>query len=136
MTGEFHIRVRYEETDQMGVVYYGNYFTWFEVGRAELLRDLGFSYKEMEANEVYLPVTDASCQYKSSASYDQLLTIKTKVSKLTGVRIVFDYQITDPEDRIVVNGSTTHAFVDALGKPINLIKKAPEMWQIIKKVNE
>lgn len=136
MIGEHKIRVRYEETDQMGVVYYGNYFTWFEVGRAELLRTLGYTYREMEQMGVFLPVIEAGCQYKSPARYDDLLTISTTVSKLTGVRIVFDYIVYSQERRVIVKGFTTHAFVNADGQLINVSKKSPEIWQIVKKLTE
>lgn len=131
MSVDCNIRVRYQETDQMGVVYYGNYFTWFEVGRTELLRSTGSSYREMESNGVFLPVAEATCHYKSPARYDELLTIKTSISKLSVARIVFDYTIVGEDGRLVVEGSTTHAFVSSEGRPLNVAKKAPSMWELM-----
>lgn len=131
---EKQIRVRYEETDQMGFVYYGNYFTWFEVGRTELFRDLGITYRSFEERGILLPVTEADCKYKSSAKYDDLITVKTCITKLRAVRIHFDYQIISEEGRVLAYGSTGHAFVDKTGRPVNLIKKDPELWNNIIKL--
>lgn len=115
----------------MGVVYYGNYFTWFEVGRTELLRSTGSSYREMESGGVFLPVVEATCHYKSPARYDELLTIKTSISKLSVARIVFAYTMVGEDGRTVVEGSTTHAFVSAEGRPLNVAKKSPRMWELM-----
>lgn len=134
MSGDCKIRVRYQETDQMGVVYYGNYFTWFEVGRTELLRSTGSSYREMESTGVFLPVVEATCHYKSPARYDDLLTIKTSISKLSVARIVFAYTMVGEDGRLVVEGSTTHAFVSSEGKPLNVAKKSPRMWELMKEL--
>lgn len=131
MSGEYQIRVRYQETDQMGVVYYGNYFTWFEVGRTELLRSTGSSYREMEQEGVFLPVVEATCHYKSPARYDALLTIKTSISKLSVARIIFAYNLLGEDGRLVVEGATTHAFVNAEGRPLNVAKKSPRMWELM-----
>ena len=128
---EKQIRVRYEETDQMGVVYYGNYFTWFEVGRTELFRDLGIPYRSFEERGILLPVTEAECKYKSSAKYDDLVTIKTCISRLRPSKINFYYQIISQEGRVLAYGSTGHAFVDKTGRPVNLSKKDPELWKNI-----
>lgn len=122
------IRVRYEETDQMGFVYYGKYFTWFEVGRTELLRALGLPYTDFEARGIMLPVFETDCQYKSSARYDDLINIRTTITKLTPVRIYFAYEILSADGRIVAHGSTGHAFVDTTGRPVNMSKKDPELW--------
>ncbi|HVT99889.1 MAG TPA: thioesterase family protein, partial [Acidobacteriaceae bacterium] len=87
------IRVRYAETDQMGVAYYANYFIWCEIGRVELLRQLGFEYKQMELeHNCHLPVVEASCRYKSPARYDDLITIETRVSGLRTSVIKFSYR--------------------------------------------
>lgn len=122
------IRVRYEETDQMGFVYYGNYFTWFEVGRTELLRDLGITYRSFEERGIMLPVTEADCKYKSSARYDDLVNVRTIITRLTPVRIHFGYQIISEEGRVMAYGNTGHAFVDVTGRPVNISKKDPELW--------
>lgn len=128
------IRVRYQETDQMGFVYYGNYFTWFEVGRSELLRDLGLPYRSFEERGILLPVTEAECKYKSSAKYDDLITVKTCITKLRPSRIHFEYQIVSEEGRVLAYGSTGHAFVDKTGRPINVSKKDPQLWSNILKL--
>lgn len=122
------VRVRYQETDQMGVAYYGNYFTWFEVGRSELFRSAGLPYTMMEKQGVYLPVTHAECNYKSSCKYDDLVTVVTQIEKLTPVRIQFHYRVLAEDGRVLATGGTTHAFVDGGGKPLSLVKKAPELW--------
>lgn len=128
---EKQIRVRYAETDQMGFVYYGNYFTWFEVGRTELFRNLGIPYRSFEERGILLPVTEAECKYKSSAKYDDLITIKTSITILRPSRIHFGYQVISEQERVLAYGSTGHAFVDKTGRPVNLSKKDPELWNNI-----
>jgi acyl-CoA thioester hydrolase len=113
------VRVRYAETDQMNVVYYANYFVWFEVGRTELLRGLGWSYREMEAEGYSLPVIEASCQYLRPAQYDDELQITTTGTLLSPVRLVFDYAIDRANDRIVT-GRTAHASLNPQGRPVRL----------------
>lgn len=125
------IRVRYEETDKMGFVYYGNYFTWFEVGRTELFRSIGLPYSELEKSGIMLPVTEADCKYKISARYDDVVTVRTVVTRLSPVRIHFGYQILSPDGRVMTWGNTGHAFVDSTGRPVNLSKKEPLLWQKI-----
>src|SRR5664280_3593580 len=92
--GHARVRVRYAETDQMGVVYYANYLVWFEVGRVELLRALGFSYSVLETeHECILPVVEATCRYRSYASYDDLILIETRPALLRGSVIKFAYRV-------------------------------------------
>src|SRR5271154_4749536 len=91
---ETTVRVRYAETDQMGVVYYGNYFTWFEVGRVELCRQMGFDYKRMEAeDDSMLVVAEASCRYKRPARFDDLLNVRTRITESQRRTIRFGYEI-------------------------------------------
>ena len=125
------IRVRYEETDQMGYVYHGKYFTWFEVGRTELFRNINLPYTMLEKRGIRLPVTDANCKYRSSARYDDLINVETMVAKLTPARIQFNYQLVSEDGRVMAHGSTSHAFVDSTGKPMNLSKKDPELWNLM-----
>jgi acyl-CoA thioester hydrolase len=106
------IRIRYKDTDRMGVVYYGNYLTFFEVGRAEYMRSLGFPYSELEAKGYTLAVTDASAKYHSNVGYDALVTVKTRISKLTRVQVRFSYLVVDEEDGLLVSGETGHACVN------------------------
>jgi acyl-CoA thioester hydrolase len=116
-----NIRVRYAETDRMGVVYHANYFTWFEIGRCELLRAVGRSYREMEASGLGLPVIEAHCEYKSPARYDDELVVRTKGRLLSRARIEFDYEISRPADATInAVGRTVHAAIDASGRPCRL----------------
>jgi acyl-CoA thioester hydrolase len=115
------IRVRYAETDKMGVVYYANYFVWFEIGRCELLRTIGRSYRELEAEGVGLPVIEAHCEYKSPARYDDALQVKTTGKLLSPARVEFAYEISRPCDATVnATGRTVHAAIDTKGRPCRL----------------
>ncbi|MDA8769007.1 acyl-CoA thioesterase [Winogradskyella sp.] len=106
------IRVRYGETDQMGVVYHANYASYFEVGRTEWLREYGITYKSMEETGVMLPVISLEIKYKNSAKYDDLLTIKTSIKKLPSARIEFDYELVNESGDLLATGSTDLVFVD------------------------
>jgi acyl-CoA thioester hydrolase len=115
------LRVRYAETDKMGVVYYANYFVWFEVGRCELLRTLGWSYREMEGTGIYLPVIEAHCEYRQPARYDDDIEISTRGALISPVRMEFRYEVRlTGEDGVTVEGRTVHAAVDATGRPCRL----------------
>lgn len=105
-------RVRYSETDQMGVVYHGNYAQFFELGRTEWLRNLGVTYKYMEINGIMLPVISLKCNFIKSALYDDILTIETFLKKEPMVKIEFDYIITNQNDEIVCTGSSVLAFMN------------------------
>lgn len=113
------VRVRYAETDQMGVVYHGNYAQYFEMGRVEWLRNLGMSYKWMEENGVMLPVVALEMNYKKPARYDDLLTIKTIFKSQTSVKIDFDFEIYNEQNELLTTGYSLLVFVDSkTGKPI------------------
>ena len=105
------IRVRYGETDQMGYCYYGNYAQYFEVGRVEALRDFGMNYREMEKDGFMLPVLDFQVRYLAPAYYDDLLTVTTKIVKLKGPRLFFEYEINNEEGKLISVASTTLVFV-------------------------
>src|SRR5690554_5627340 len=109
---ETQLRVRYGETDQMGYCYYGNYAQYFEVGRVEAMRALGMSYKNLENKGFMLPVASFSVNYKSPALYDDLLTIVTKITALEGVRLYFEYEILNEENKLLATAHTTLVFVD------------------------
>ena len=112
-----HVRVRYAETDQMGVVYYANYLVWFEVGRTDLLRQNGWSYREMEVDGYSLPVIDAQCSYKAPAKYDDELEVRTRGGMVSPVRMKFEYEVVRTQDQAVLAiGSTVHASLRT-GKP-------------------
>lgn len=116
---EFTVRVRYAETDQMGVVYHGNYAQYFEMGRVEWLRNLGVSYKWMEENGVILPVVSLEMNYKKPAKYDDLLRVKTLLKSQTSVKIEFDYEIYNEDNQLLTTGYSMLVFVDRkTGKPI------------------
>ncbi len=116
-----HMRVRYAETDQMGVAWHGNVFAWFEVGRTDLLRERGMTYRELEARDVKLPVIEASACYIQPLLYDNLIEVRTKVRRHSGARIWFDYEIhREATEGPLVTGHTTHAAIDATGRPRRL----------------
>jgi acyl-CoA thioester hydrolase len=113
-TAETQIRVRYAETDQMNVVYYGNYAQYFEVGRAESIRQLGFTYKDMEAMGVIMPVVEMNCRYLRPAHYDDLLTIKTIVKELPEAhKIEFYQEVFNEAGKLLTVGKVTLYFVTA-----------------------
>ncbi len=110
MTNVSEIRVRYSETDQMGVVYYSNYFVWMEVGRTNLLRDIGLTYKKMEEEGIALPVSKAFAKYIAPAFYDDLIAIHSTITSFSPIRIRIDYQIFRYK-RLLCTGFTEHAFI-------------------------
>ena len=112
MINEISFRVRYGETDQMGVVYHGNYAQFLEMGRVEWLRSLGVSYRDMEENGIMLPVISLSVKYLKPALYDDILTVKTILKKKPSVRIEFEYTIANEKEEIIAEANTTLAFMD------------------------
>jgi acyl-CoA thioester hydrolase len=108
------LRVRYSETDKMGFCYYGNYAQYFEVARVEALRELGIVYKNLEENGILLPVTEFTISYKLPARYDDLLEIKTAITKLEGTRITFNYEVFNEDNNKLNEAETTLVFVDAM----------------------
>ncbi len=116
---QIEIRVRYSETDQMRVVYHGNYAQYFEVGRVEWLRNKGVSYKWMEDNGIMLPVVSLTMNYKKPARYDELLTLKTILKKQTSVKIEFDYELYNEGGELLTTGNSVLVFVEMkTGRPI------------------
>jgi acyl-CoA thioester hydrolase len=122
---ETRIRVRYAETDQMGVVYHSNHFIWFEVGRVELLRQLGFSYKEMETVDgCFITVVDARCRYKAPVRYDDEVVVRTWLKLVREKVIHFGYELWSGDGlRLLAEGETTHIVADAQMKPRRLPEK-------------
>jgi len=112
LVNKHKIRVRYGETDQMGYVYYGNYASYFEVGRVEWLRNFGVSYKEMENNGIMLPVSNLNVTYLKPAKYDDLITIKTTLKKIPTAKIEFDFEIFNEQNELLTKGYTSLVFVD------------------------
>jgi acyl-CoA thioester hydrolase len=124
------LRVRYAETDKMGVVYYANYLVWFEVGRTDWLRATGWCYRDMEIEGLALPVVEAACEYRRPAKYDDELEVQTTGALLSPVRVRFDYQVTRPADRaMLAAGHTVHASLDPAGKPRRLPERVREIFQ-------
>ena len=137
------LRVRYAETDKMGVVYYANYFVWFEVARADLLRSLGWSYRDMEQDGIILPVIEAHCEYARPARYDDELEIRTEGRMLSPIRMEFRYQVrlvpdgaAPGQDReaagaaaaLAASGRTVHAALDQTGRPCRLPRRIREVF--------
>ena len=120
--------MRYADTDRMGVVYYANYLVWFEVARADWLRETGWSYREMESAGVSLPVTEAHCQYRQPARYDDEIEIRTQAKLISPVRIRFDYEVVR-DDSVLGSGHTVHAAVDATGRPCRLPERVRELFR-------
>ncbi|WP_237690908.1 acyl-CoA thioesterase [Paenibacillus caui] len=142
------LRVRYQESDQMAVVYHANYLNWFEMGRTELIRELGFTYRSMEESGVLLPVTELDVKYKRPALYDDLVAVFTRVVKLTPLRLKFEYEVRRPESReqlegpiwhiedelpgeLLVTGSTSHVWVNREMKPVRLDKTLPKLYNTL-----
>jgi acyl-CoA thioester hydrolase len=114
------VRVRYAETDQMGVVYYANYFVWFEIGRTDLLRTLGSTYRQLEAEGLSLPVIDASCQYAAPCLYDEELVVVTRGRLLSPIRVAFSYAVERADGSVAARGRTEHAALGRDGRPRRL----------------
>jgi acyl-CoA thioester hydrolase len=121
------VRVRYGETDQMGVVYHPNYFLYFETGRTELMRASGVAYSELEKSGVYLVVTQASCRYRAAARYDQELAIVTRVDQVGKATVQFSYRVLGPGGALLAEGATELASVDASKNPVRLPKEVAEL---------
>jgi acyl-CoA thioester hydrolase len=123
------VRVRYAETDKMGVVYYANYLVWFEVARADLLRSLGWTYRDMEHSGVSLPVIEAHCEYHRPARYDDELEIHASGRLLSPVRMEFTYQVRRiADDLVAATGRTVHAALDSTGRPCRLPARIREVF--------
>jgi acyl-CoA thioester hydrolase len=117
---ETTLRVRYAETDQMGYVYYGNYAQYYEVGRVEAMRSLGFSYKEMEERGILMPVINLNVNYKKPALYDDEVRIVTMVKTLPNVRITFEYECYNQLNELLNTGSVTLVFIDKLKNKLTM----------------
>ncbi|TDG00723.1 acyl-CoA thioesterase [Paenibacillus piri] len=129
---EHTIRVRYQETDRMGVVYHTNYLNWFEIGRTELIRSLGMPYSRIEEDGLLLPLIDAHMQFKLPAKYDDLISIRTRMEQFTHVRLHFESEIRR-DGELLVSGSTKHVWVNRDWKPARIDKKAPELYALLLK---
>ena len=125
---DFHettVRVRYAETDQMGVVYHSNFFIWFEIGRVELFREIGVIYKDMEQkDDCHIVVGDCRCRFKRPARYDDVLRVRTRIAEAGSRTIKFAYEIVNyASGELLATGETTHVICDRLGRPKSLPEK-------------
>lgn len=129
-TSTSSVRVRYAETDKMGVVYYANYLVWFEVARTDWLRARGLTYRAMEEEEgMALPVIEAHCEYRAGARYDDAITIETSARLLSPVRLAFDYTVRrDADGVLVASGYTVHASIDRSGRPMRLPARVKDLF--------
>ena len=133
MNKEFslEVRVRYADTDQMGVVYYANYFVWFEIARTEFLRSLGITYRNIEKEkQLALPAVEAFCRYKAPARYDDIILIKIRVSEMKNTSLKFDYKIFNKESgKLLAIAYTTHVFIDKERKPVKIPPQIREAFE-------
>ena len=124
LANETQLRVQYYDTDQMGVVHHSNYVRYFEIGRTELMRSIGLSYKEMEDSGTVMPITNVEVQYFYPARYDEFIYVKSYVKEIPKVRITFHYEIYNEQRKLLVAGSTTLAFINKeTGRP----QRTPEI---------
>ncbi len=125
-----NFRVRYAETDQMGVVYYANYFVWFEIGRTDFCRQQGFAYRQMEQEDgLYIIVAEARCRYKAPARYDDELLLKTRLTDCRKRVLVFSYEVyRQADETLLAEGETVHVITDREGRPRALPEKYRELF--------
>ena len=127
-TSTSSVRVRYAETDKMGVVYYANYFVWFEVGRTDLLRASGWTYRDMEMEGFGLPVIEAQCTYREPAKYDDEIEVRTRGEMLSPVRVKFSYEVVRAADAATLaTGTTVHVTLNRQGRPCRLPERVRAM---------
>ena len=123
------VRVRYAETDKMGVVYHSNYLIWFEIGRTDWLRATGWTYREMEAEGIQLPVIEVHCEYRTGARYDDDVEIVTRATRVSAVRVQFGYEAIRRSDGVLLaTGYSVHATVDSGGRPRRMPAKVKDLF--------
>ena len=126
------ITVRYSETDKMGIVYHSRYYPWFEIARGDFIKMAGISYSKMEEDGIMMPLTESRAKYIEGVKYDEEVIVTCRLSKLTVVRCIFEYEVYRVSDnKLVANGMTAHAFCNSVMKPINLKKKYPQYYETI-----
>jgi acyl-CoA thioester hydrolase len=142
------VRVRYQETDQMGVVYHANYLNWFELGRTEMIRELGMPYRELEERGLLLPVVEAELQFRAPARYDDSVTIYTAVEEYNHLRLQFTCEVrrlteeehglqggaTEPQGELLVRGRTKHIWVNRDWRPVRIDRAAPDLFELLGQV--
>ncbi|KMK76572.1 acyl-CoA thioesterase [Alkalihalobacillus pseudalcaliphilus] len=130
-----NITVRYAETDQMGVVHHSNYIVWFEVGRTDFIKELGFHYAEMEKSGILSPVIDVHCSYKKPTTYGEVVTINTWVEDYDGLRVTYGYEVKNQKNEVCVTGYSIHVCVkqDSF-RPISIRKHLPDWHEAYEKL--
>lgn len=130
-----YYRPIYADTDAMGIVYHANYLRFFEMGRTELLREIGFTYRRLDSSEgVMLPLVDVAVKYKKPALYDQLLEIRTSIAELKNASVTMAYEIYNENKELLTRGTTRHAVTDSTLRPVVLKKHAPELYKLLLEV--
>jgi acyl-CoA thioester hydrolase len=122
------VPVRYADTDQMGIAHHSNYAVWYEAGRTDFIKKLGYTYSGIEKEGVLLPLTDLECSFKRPAFYEDELTVITKLDSAGYVRAVFAYEVYNQEGALVSEGRTHHAWTDKALRPVNIKKKMPALY--------
>jgi len=134
------LRVRYQETDQMGVVYHANYLNWFEIGRTELIRELGIEYIDIEKRGLLLPVTELTTKFRMPARYDDQVTVCTRIAAFSSRKLHFQSEVRlftdDPEGKLLVSGETHHVWVNREFRPVRMDKEAPELYACLEQAVE
>jgi acyl-CoA thioester hydrolase len=129
------LRVRYQETDQMGVVYHSNYLVWFEVGRTDWIRQFGWSYREFEERGLLLPVVEVQCKYIRPARYDDEVVVRTELDSFSGGKLVFRYEVVRKEDeQLLVTGRSVHLWVNREMKRTNIKRAFPELYELLGRI--
>lgn len=130
------IKVRYAETDKMGIVYHSNYYIYFEVAREDFIEETGLKYKELEDLGIMMPLVETWCKYYLGAKYGDKLSVETKIEELTPVKVKLSYTVRRDEDnKLIAKGTTLQTFVDSKSfRIINLKKKYPEVWEKFQKI--
>lgn len=150
LTGRVRLRVRYDESDQMGITYHARYLDWFVIGRTELLRTLGLPYARLERDGLLLPVLEAHCRYLAATRYDDVVEVRTELTGIRRTRLTFSYEVwlrstmsdgaggeeAVPLEKaadavLVTTGETKHVFVDASQRPVDVRKRFPSVWEIL-----
>lgn len=128
---ETKLKVRYVETDNMGIVHHSNYYIWFEVARDEFIEKIGISYKKIEDMNIMMPLVETNCKYIEAAKYGDEVFIKTFIKELSGAKVIINYEVYNTSDnKLLARGSTTQVFVNREDfRIINLKRKYPELWE-------
>ena len=125
------LTARYAETDQMGIIHHSNYPIWFEAGRTDFLKKAGMSNSQIEAAGILLPLTRMECCFKSPARYEDEIIVRTKIKKMSCVRIEFEYEVNSSDEKLIATGGTSHAWTDRNLKPLNIEKRMSELYKFL-----